>query len=156
MTSSLGKWIQLLSLASLLALACASCGTLGGPASASFASVVIKGRTADEIARTASQVFTENGFMGGGMPDRMEFTKEGSRKDDIAYGSLGSGMYGTKTQVRVKAEVVSLGSDSHRLQCEAFMVRAAGDAFFQEEQRLSNFRRGPYQAILNETARRLK
>jgi hypothetical protein len=56
----------------------------------------------------------------------------------------------------VKAEIVELGEGSNRLQCQTYMVRNAGDSFFEEETRLTNMRSGPYQKLLNEVAQRMK
>jgi hypothetical protein len=63
---------------------------------------------------------------------------------------------GSITLVRVKADVVSLGTDTFRLQCQAYVVRGAGDSFFEEEQRLANIRSGPYQSLLNKVAKRFE
>ena len=156
MSSKLQSLACSLGLLSVLAVAGTGCGTMGGPASASFASVVIRGHSAAEIAQTATQVFRANGYQGAGSSEEMVFTKEGSRTDQAAYGSLGSGFYGTPLLVRVKAQVVSLSDDSYRLQCQGYLLRAAGDSFAEEEQRMANSRRGPYQAMLEETAKRLK
>jgi hypothetical protein len=58
--------------------------------------------------------------------------------------------------VRVKVDIVSLSGDSQRLQCQAYIVRNAGDSFFEDEQRLANIRSGPYQSLLNKVAKQLK
>jgi hypothetical protein len=101
-------------------------------------------------------VFRENGYMGGpNGPTTMLFQREGSRANDLAYNGVVNTHYGAKTVVRVKSEMVDLGGGSIRLQCQAYMVRNAGDSFFEEETRLANMRGGPYQKLLNETAKRL-
>ena len=86
----------------------------------------------------------------------MVFEKEGTRANNLAYNGVVGTHYGAQTIVRVKTELVELGGGSHRLQCQAYMVRNAGDSFFEEEQRLANVRRGPYQTLLDEVAKRLK
>jgi hypothetical protein len=139
----------------LLLLAGSGCG-LTKPSGASFASVTIKGHTPEEIARATVRVFEEDGYRGGSMPGHpMVFQKEGSRMSDIAYGGVADTFYGAKTMVRVKVDIVKLGEASHRLQCQAYMVRDAGDSFFEDEQKLANIRRGPYQSLLNQVARQL-
>jgi hypothetical protein len=150
------KRTQLLCIYALLALAGAGCG-LTKPGSASFASVTIKGHPPDEIAGVTAQVFQEDGYVGGSMKGHpMVFQKEGSRMTDMAYGGVADTFYGAKTLVRVKVDIVTLGADSHRLQCQAYVVKDAGDSFFEEEQRLTNVRRGPYQSLLNKVAKQLK
>jgi hypothetical protein len=145
-------------------LALIACGILLGvgcrtsePSSASFASVVINGRSPDQICKTAGAVFQENGYRIGSLnPSAMMFQREASRGQSLAYGGVADTYYGSTTVVRVKAALVDLGGGSHRLQCNAFMVRNANDSFFQDESPLLNIRSGPYQALLNEVAKRLK
>ena len=142
-------------LAALLVLIGAGCGATK-PSGASFASVTIKGHTPQEIASVTAQVFQEDGYVGGSMKGHpMVFQKEGSRMTDLAYQGAVDTHYGAQTVVRVKVDIVSLGADSHRLQCQAYVVRNSGDAFFQEEQKLANIRSGPYQSLLNKVAKQL-
>ena len=103
-------------------------------------------------------VFGEAGYKANRVPDgAMVFEKEGSRGDQIVYGGLGGAAYGGAVTVRVKAEIVELaGQDAHRLQCTAYMVNDAGGGVFEDQQRLANFRRGPYQKLLDEVAAKLK
>lgn len=144
-------------LAALLALACIGCKSMSGPASASFASVTIKGHSVDEIASVTAQVFQEDGYTGGASGNgQMVFQKEGSKMNNLAYEGVAGSYYGAKTLVRVKADIVGIGSGSHRLQCQAYMVRDAGDSFFEEEQKLTSIRSRPYQSLLNKVAKKLK
>ena len=131
------------------------CG-LFKPGSASFASVKIANHSPEEIAQTTTQVFLADGYRGGGTGGRMVFEKEGSRMDNIAYEGIVGTHYGAQTVLRVKAEIVDLGHGVHRLQCQAYMVRDAGQGFMEEEQRLANVRSRPYQSLLNRVADQLK
>ena len=128
-----------------------------GPASATFASVTIAGKTPEEICQTTGAVFREDGYKVALLtPDRMVFEKEASRAESIAYSGVVDTHYGAITLVRVRAELVDLGEGSHRLQCQAYMVRNAGDSFFADESRLVNMRSRPYQNLLDKVAKRLK
>jgi hypothetical protein len=150
--------LSLLGLILLLptALLITGCKT-GQPASASFASVVISGRTPDEICQTTAKVFQEDGYSVGSLsPSGMLFQKQGTRGQSLAYGGLGDTVYGSTTAVRVRASVADIGGSSHRLQCKAWMVRDANDSFFEEEQPLLNVRSRPYQNLLNKVAKQLK
>jgi hypothetical protein len=140
----------------LLALGGAGCTSLSEPSSSSFASVTIYGRSPEEIGGATVQVFREAGYSGGAGGRQMVFQKEGSRSDDIAYNGIANTHYGAKTALRVKTELVTLPGNSYRLQCQAFMVRNAGDSFMEEEQRLVNARSGPYQKLLDQVEKRLK
>lgn len=130
---------------------------LGQPASASFASVVIPGKSQEDICTTTAAVFQEDGYQVGALnPDNMVFQKEGSRGQSLAYGGVVDTHYGASTMTRVRAQLVDLGAGSYRLQCQASVVRNANDALFEDESRLANIRSGPYQSLLNKVAERLK
>jgi len=128
------------------------------PASASFASVVIPNQSVETIQDTTMLVFGEAGYKANRTSDgRMVFEIDGSRGDQILYGGLGGAQYNGAITVRVKAEVVDLmGQDAHRLQCQAFIVRHAGEGIFENKTRMTNFRRGPYQKLLDQVAFKLK
>jgi hypothetical protein len=145
----------------LLTLLCAALVSggcsLGKPASASFASVVIANRSVEEIQRTAMSVFQGDGYSAiPGSGNTLVFEKEGTRADSLAYNGVVDTHYGAQTVVRFRTDIVDLGGGSLRLQGQAFMVRNANDAFFEDENRLSNFRSGPYQKLLDEVAKRLQ
>ena len=142
--------------AGLLALALTSC-RLGQPSGASFASVRIENRSPAQIRQATAQVFQEDGYVGydaGG--DEMLFQKEGTRANDIGQNGFVDSYYGAKTIIRVRAQIVDLGAGAYRLQCQAYMVRNAGDSFFQDQHALTNARRMPYQRLLDKVAQRLK
>jgi hypothetical protein len=128
------------------------------PASASFASVVIPNQSVETIQDTTMLVFGEAGYKANRTPDgSMVFEKEGSRGDQILYGGLGGAEYNGAITVRVMAEIVDLsGQDARRLQCQAYMVRHAGEGIFEDKTRMANFRGGPYQKLLDEVATKLK
>ena len=133
----------------------AGCGT-GKPASASFASVNIPGKTPEDICKTAAAVFQEDGYVCRALaPASMVFEKEGTKGQSLAYGGVVDTYYGSTTVVRVRAQLVDIGAGSYRLQCKAFMVRKAGDSFYEDESPLTNIRSGPYQKLLNKVAKQL-
>jgi hypothetical protein len=144
-------------LAILCVVFSSGCST-GKSNSASFASVVITNQSVERIQQTTALVFEEAGYRASrGKGGPLVFEKEGSRGDQFAYGGLGGAAYGGAVTVRVKAEIVDLvGQDARRLQCTAYMVNDAGGGVFEDQQRLANFRRAPYQKLLDEVAGRLK
>jgi len=151
MTSLLGLLAFL-----LVGLFSPGCTSLGKPASASFASVTLRGKTPQQIQEATLAVFHENGFQGSASGPTLVFEREGSRANSIARDGLVRSHYGAVTIIRVRVQLVELGADSHRLQCQAYMVSDAGDAFMQTEHRLANFRSGPYQKLLDDVAKRLQ
>ena len=140
----------------LIAIGATGC-RLGQPAGASFASVKIANRSPAQIQEATAQVFREDGYAafdaGAG---QMVFQKEGTKMNNLGQNG-GVGTYnGAQTMIRVRAQIVDLGTGSFRLQCQAYMVRNSGDSFFEDEHPLINARRGPYQHLLNKVAKRLK
>ena len=141
----------------LLVLTLAGCASTSKPGSASFASVTIHDRTPVEIETAAGQVFREAGYAGGPVGgNRMVFQKEASRWTTLSRDGFVAAHEGARSLDRVRAELVDLGGGTYRLQCEAFHVSGAGDAFFEEEVRLTNVRSGPYRSLLGKVEKKLK
>ncbi len=148
----------LLSLVGILALTLVGtgCRSMSGPASASFASVTISGKNVEQIRETAAVVFQADGYRASASGRELLFEKEGTLSNTRAHDGFIAAQGGAVTVVRVRAEIVDLGGGTRRLQCHAFMVKSAGDSFFEEEHRIANIRSRPYQKLLDEIARRLK
>ncbi|MGC3961636.1 MAG: hypothetical protein QM813_28045 [Verrucomicrobiota bacterium] len=142
-------------LSAVLMLFVAGCGATK-PASASFASVTIRGHEPADIAKTAVAVFQDDGYTANSAGGQLIFEKEASKLTNVAYEGVVGSHYGAQTLVRVKVSLVDLGVGAYRLQCQAFIVKDAGDSFFAEEQKLANIRSRPYQNLLDEVASRLK
>lgn len=150
------KFIRHSFLLLVCALSLVGCSSWNSPAFASFASVNITGHTAEQICDTATAVFRENGYSGSAVDEQhLVFTREGTRMETIACDGLVAAQDGKSTLVRVRVELVDLGPDIYRLQCQTYMVIKAGHPF-EEEARLFNIRSGPYQKLLDEVAQRLK
>jgi hypothetical protein len=130
---------------------------LGQPGSASFASVKIPGKTPAQIQEATMQVFREDGYatMGGGAND-MVFQREASRMTNLGQNGIVDSYYGAQTAVRVRVELVDLGTGTFRLQCQAYLVRNPGDSFFEDSHPMALVRRMPYQMLLDKVAKRLK
>jgi len=149
-------WLNGVALFVLGTLVGAGCRT-SEPTSASFASVVIPGKTPEEICKTTAAVFQEDGYQAAVVtPGKMVFQKEGSQGQSLAYGGVVDTHYGAVTLVRVRAQLVDLGAKGYRLQAKAYMVRNANDSFMEDESALLNIRSRPYQNLLDKVAERLK
>ncbi len=140
-----------------LLLAGTGCGTTGGPASASFASVTIENHSLKEIVDATAQVFGADGYAGGmSAPGKMVFQKGASRGTTWSQEGLLATYSGAQTVNRVRVEIDSLsGGSAYRLQCQAYVVRDPG-ALLEDEVRLSNLRGAPYQSLLNKVKKQLK
>jgi hypothetical protein len=140
----------------LLAITTAGC-RLSKPAGASFASVNIKDRTLAQITDAAVHVFHEDGYeVFEGSPGQLMFQREASKMSNIGQNGFVGSAYGETSIVRVRAQIVDLGTGSYRLQCRAYFVRNPGQTMMEDEHPMVNARRAPYQHLLNKVARRLK
>ncbi len=136
---------------------CATGCRLGKPASASFASVDISGHSPQQIQEATGNVFREDGYaayLGGN--GQMIFQKEGTRANNLSQNGVVGSYYGETTMFRVVAEIVEIGGEKYRLQCQAYLVRNPGDSFMEDSHPLANVRRMPYQHLLNKVARAVK
>lgn len=117
------------------------------PKTDSLASVVIYGADPLDIRRAAREVFLEEQFMQAlTNATLMTFEKRGSVLQDITYGSF----LNNESWIRAKLTIKPLEENQHWLECRVFMVRNYGESFFEEERKVSRFKRGHYQDLLEE------
>jgi hypothetical protein len=135
-------------------MALLGCKSPSKPASASFASVRIQGHTAEQIRAASVVVFQQDGYtvVEGRRPE-LVFEKEGSRWDQIAYGSW---VNEAPVWLRAKVSLVALSTDTFRLQCQAYKVRNKGDPLTEEQVRIGISHSKPYQALLDEVLAQLQ
>jgi hypothetical protein len=135
-------------------IALLGCKSLHKPASASFSSVRIQGHTAEQIRAASVVVFQQDGYTAlEGKRSEMVFEKEGSRWDQIAYGSW---VNEAPVWLRAKVSMVPLSNDTFRLQCQAYKIRNKGDPLTEDQVRIGNSHSKPYQALLDEVLAQLK
>jgi hypothetical protein len=135
-------------------IALVGCKSPNKPSSASFASVRIQGHTAEQIRAASVVVFQQVGYTAAnGKRSEMVFEKEGSRWDQIAYGNW---VNEAPVWLRVRVSMVPLSDDTFRLQCQAYKVRNKGDPLAEDQVRIGNSHRKPYQALLDEVLAQLK
>ena len=140
-----------------LVLAGPGCRSLGGPNSASFASVTISNHTPQEIAQATAQVFAADGYRGRAEASgQLVFEKEASRATSMSRSGVIPTYEGARTVIRVRVDLTPAPEGAQRLHCQAFTVTGAGDSFFEDEVRLTNMRSAPYQALLNKVKAQLK
>lgn len=130
------------------------CKSADKTASASFASVRIQGHTPEQIKAATVVVFQLDEYTAADIRrSEMVFEREGSRWDQIAYGSW---VNDASVWNRVRVSLVPLAADTFRLQCQAFKVRNKGDPLTEEQVKIGNSHRKRYQALLDKVAERLK
>ena len=100
----------------------------------------------DQIESATQDVFLGQAYqVARSRPGEFVFEKAGTSMNTLVYGDWTPG----KVWVRVKVYLQALGTPNEvLLDCDAFMVRDHGDVRFEEEQKLSKMRRGPYQELL--------
>lgn len=140
----------------LLAFATPGCKSFSGPASASFASVVITDHSPQQVAEATAKVFEADGYRGRVTGEaQMVFEKEASRATTIARAGLVDTQAGAQTINRVRVQFVPLSGGAIRIQCKAYMVSGGNDEFMQDEVAVSNMRSRPYQNLLDKIAKSL-
>ena len=140
-------------LASLLVGLFAGCQSPNGTGSHRLASVMIKNRPVRDIEAATEIVFTEYGYkMQRTGPQRFTFEKEGTTMNQMAYGDWS----GKPVQVRVQLNIREVNATETLVECDAYMVASPGGGQFEEATKLSMFRKGPYQELLNDIKARLK
>jgi hypothetical protein len=130
------------------------CKSLDKTATESFASVRIDGHTPEQIRGATAVVFQQDGYTAVEVrKPEMVFEKEGSRWDQIAYGSW---VNDADVWVRVRVSVVPLSGGEFRLQCRAFKVRNKGDPLTEEQVRMRSAQSKPFQVLLDKVSGQLK
>ena len=130
------------------------CKSPSKPTAASFASVRIQGHTAEQIRAASVVVFQQEGYTAlDGKRFELVFEKEGSRWDQIAYGNW---VNEAPVWLRVRVIMVPLSADTFRLQCQAYKVRNKGDPLAEDQVRIGDSHRKPYQALLDAVLAQLK
>ena len=123
-------------------------------ATTNFASVIIANHSASEIKRATVSVFLADGYTTVPNPEgTLVFERTGTRKQQMMY----SGWLGDAAiHIRVRAEVLPLNDGTHRLQTKAQLLRAGGDAFFEEDVKMAHLPIAPFQELLERVAARLR
>lgn len=110
-----------------------------------YASVWIRGHTADEIRQAAITAFKAEGFHrpDSSAGDDLVFEKQGSEMDTFKYGGWMGGLWW-----RVKVSIESMDDHTLALRCEAFAVTDHDDNLVEQENKLSSAKRKYFQKIL--------
>jgi hypothetical protein len=136
-------------LALALGLGCESPG--GG--SGAFATITVHSASAELVRVTVREVFGEEGFYDASRGGAWFLDRPTSKVGQWMHGGW---FDGSGVRERAKLRLISLSDGAYRLECTGVMVRDAGDAFFEEETRMTGLKSGPYKKLLNEVDRRLR
>jgi hypothetical protein len=133
-------------------LALTGCSSMEKPGSGAFASVVISGHTPEQIRGATVLEFEQDGYTPSDIKSpEMVFEKEGTRWDQVAYGS-----WMTKNVwIRVKVWLVPAAESKQRLQCQAYRVRDKGEPLESDPAPLRHSQNKPYQELMDKIASRL-
>jgi len=135
----------------VLALAVGCRSTKEGPAA--FASVTLSGAGPETIRETVAAVMTEKGFYESSRGRDWMFDRRTSAMSQLVHGGW---FDRDSVRERFRLRLIPLGDGLHRLEGTAVMVRDAGEAFFEEESRMTRLKSGPYQKLFDEVERRLR
>lgn len=147
-------WVRCWSLLLLLlvvagAVSCSSTREGSKP----FAAVTLRGSDALTIRQTVESVFSEKGFWDASRRDLWCYERGTSKMGQLLHGGW---FDDDGVRERVKLKLIPLSEGVYRLEAEAVMVRDAGDAFFEEEARMTRLKSGPYRKLLAEVEKRLR
>lgn len=140
-----GSTLLLATLALTLASGCSSTKST----SQTFAAVTLEGHSSETIRQSVADVFTNEGFFRVSRPGQWIYDRPTSAMSQAIHGGWFD--WGTVRE-RVRLRLVPLGDDLYRLEAKAVIVRDAGEAFFEEETRMTRLRSGPYQKLLDRVA----
>jgi hypothetical protein len=135
-----------------LALICLTgCQTDKGPSADSTASILVHGRTTEQILQTAIPVFQRDGW---NLQTSSEFEavldRPGTKTDTRRYGSID----GKPVRMRAALKVEVYG-DAMVLRCDASAVRNPDDKFFADSQKVSSLSAGYYRGMMKTVQARL-
>jgi hypothetical protein len=151
MGTSLSRALITGALAACVAV-CVSCSSSKARAKP-FASVTIVNQSRATIRETVDAVFAAEGYVEAAKAGGWAYERRGGGMSQLVHGGW---FDGEAVRERVKLLLVPLADGSHRLECNAVMVRYAGDMFFEEETRMTRLRSTPYQKLLKNVERRLR
>jgi hypothetical protein len=115
--------------------------------------VTLRGHEPLTIRRTVESVFSEEGYVDASRRGLWCYERGTSKMGQLLHG----GWFDDEgVRERVKLKLIPLSEGVFRLESEAVMVRDAGDAFFEEETRMTRLKSGPYRKLLEEVEQRLQ
>lgn len=127
------------------------CQSIGGGNSKPLASITVGDVTESRVRLKLAEVFESAGYETRVLyGPELRFEKPGSFSDNLMRG----GWLSSKTVIRARLRVTPQGSDAFLISCRAATVQYPGDSVMEEEHAVH--RSGPFQKLLEETARRLQ
>lgn len=120
-------------------------GKTGGPGS-----ITVQNSNPFAILNAAQTVFAESGYSGGpgNFPESISFEKPAGAMGKLFYGS-----YGNTTTIRVKISMVQIpGTNDYRLVPHVSRVTDAGQAGFEDDQRMLGMWSGQFKPLLRKVA----
>jgi hypothetical protein len=121
--------------------------------SGAFAAITIHDSSTSQVRETVMTVFGEKGFYDASRPGSWFLDRPTSKMGRLMHGGW---FDADGVRERVKLRLIPLSDGAYRIECTAVMVRDAGDAFFEEETRMTGLKSGPYEQLLEEVERRLR
>lgn len=120
------------------------------PSSGGIGSFTVENTNVNAILNAAQSVFSESGYTvsGSNYPQSVSFDKPAG-----AFGKLMYGSYGVTTTVRVTLSMIPLpGTNNYRLSTRVSRVSDAGEAGFEDDQRMLGLWSGEFKPLLRKIA----
>jgi hypothetical protein len=135
-------------LVGLLGLCVTGCQSFNDLPPGNLASVIITNQPMANIANATAAVFATHGFSGGQTgAGQFTYTRLGSRTDNLAYGSY---MFDEMVTIKVVVVTKQLTPDSILVGCNAWLVEAENDPVFEDDHKVRQLRKWPYEQLLKD------
>ncbi len=135
----------------LAAISAAGCRSLDKPASASFASVILRNtHSIAQIRQATLTVFQQNGYRNVPQPDNsLVFEREATRGEQISYAGIYGAQNGEKVIIQVRVNIEVRDASTYWLGCKAYAVCNPDQPIFSTSTALFDFQSGPFQKLLD-------
>jgi len=138
----------LLCVLSLAGLLVTGCQSFNSPPPGNLASVTVTNKSLDEISQATRAVFAVHGFDGSQTsPSQFNYERAGTRANNLAYGSY---IFNEAVTIRVQVNLTPLDAASTRIGCNAWLVEDANDSVFQDDHKVRQLRKWPYDDLLKD------
>jgi hypothetical protein len=131
-----------------LGLCVAGCQSFSNVPSGNLASITITNQPMTNVVQAAAAVFATHGFSGGQTgPGQFTYTRLGSRTDNLAYGNS---MFDELVTIKVVVVTRQLAPNSILVGCNAWLVEADNDPVFEDDHKVRQLRKWPYEQLLKD------
>jgi hypothetical protein len=148
MNATFKRNLMAAALVGVLGLCVTGCQSFSSLPPDNLTSVTITNQPMANIANAMAAVFAVHGFSGGQTgANQFTYTRLGSRSDNLAYGSY---MFDEMVTIKVVVMTRQLTTNSILVGCNAWLVEADKDPVFEDDHKVRQLRKWPYEQLLKD------